>query len=54
MRGPASSIECNPSGEENTLIRKNRSRLSFLPLVAVIFYEVSGGPFGVEDTVKAG
>ncbi|KAF9621798.1 hypothetical protein IFM89_028236 [Coptis chinensis] len=24
------------------------------PLIALIFYEVSGGPFGVEDSVKAG
>ncbi|KAH7299821.1 hypothetical protein KP509_24G031200 [Ceratopteris richardii] len=33
----------------------NKARkLSILPLVALIFYEVSGGPFGIEDTVKAG
>ncbi|CAM6126533.1 unnamed protein product [Calypogeia fissa] len=30
------------------------SKLSMLPFVALIFYEVSGGPFGVEDSVKAG
>jgi amino acid transporter len=30
------------------------SKLSMLPLVALIFFEVSGGPFGVEDSVKAG
>ncbi|KAJ8747605.1 hypothetical protein K2173_014467 [Erythroxylum novogranatense] len=29
-------------------------RVSVLPLVFLIFYEVSGGPFGVEDSVKAG
>ncbi|EPS62042.1 hypothetical protein M569_12750 [Genlisea aurea] len=28
-------------------------RVSVLPLVFLIFYEVSGGPFGVEDSVKA-
>ncbi|CAI9755453.1 unnamed protein product [Fraxinus pennsylvanica] len=28
-------------------------KLSVLPLVFLIFYEVSGGPFGVEDSVKA-
>ncbi|CAK9216526.1 unnamed protein product [Sphagnum troendelagicum] len=34
--------------------RKNRTKLQILPLIALIFYEVSGGPFGVEDSVKAG
>lgn len=29
-------------------------KLSMLPLVALIFYEVSGGPFGIEDSVRAG
>ncbi|GLJ56142.1 hypothetical protein SUGI_1205170 [Cryptomeria japonica] len=29
-------------------------KLSIVPLVFLIFYEVSGGPFGVEDSVKAG
>uniref|UniRef100_A0A0D6R3A9 Amino acid permease/ SLC12A domain-containing protein n=1 Tax=Araucaria cunninghamii TaxID=56994 RepID=A0A0D6R3A9_ARACU len=29
-------------------------KLSMVPLVFLIFYEVSGGPFGVEDSVKAG
>lgn len=28
--------------------------LSLLPLVALIFYDVSGGPFGVEDAVSSG
>ncbi|KAL6544181.1 proline dehydrogenase [Orobanche gracilis] len=28
-------------------------KVSVLPLVFLIFYEVSGGPFGVEDSVKA-
>ncbi|KAJ7519547.1 hypothetical protein O6H91_20G043700 [Diphasiastrum complanatum] len=32
----------------------HRPKLSVIPLVALIFYEVSGGPFGVEDSVKAG
>lgn len=27
---------------------KQRKSLALLPLVAVIFYDVSGGPFGVE------
>ncbi|KAL1832261.1 hypothetical protein ACET3Z_001912 [Daucus carota] len=29
------------------------NKVSLLPLVFLIFYEVSGGPFGVEDSVKA-
>ncbi|KAI4318771.1 hypothetical protein MLD38_032440 [Melastoma candidum] len=29
-------------------------KLTLLPLIALIFYEVSGGPFGVEDSVRAG
>ncbi|KAJ7549214.1 hypothetical protein O6H91_07G045800 [Diphasiastrum complanatum] len=32
----------------------HRKKLSILPLVFVIFYEVSGGPFGVEDSVQSG
>ncbi|KAL4626162.1 hypothetical protein ACB092_05G076200 [Castanea dentata] len=31
----------------------NFKKISLLPLVFLIFYEVSGGPFGVEDTVGA-
>ncbi|KAG0484054.1 hypothetical protein HPP92_012138 [Vanilla planifolia] len=31
-----------------------RPKLSVLPLVALIFFDVSGGPFGVEDSVGAG
>ncbi|KAL5706528.1 hypothetical protein ACHQM5_024685 [Ranunculus cassubicifolius] len=29
-------------------------KLGVLPLIALIFYQVSGGPFGVEDSVRAG
>ncbi|KAJ4977460.1 hypothetical protein NE237_002566 [Protea cynaroides] len=31
----------------------NLKKLSVLPIVFLIFYEVSGGPFGIEDTVQA-
>lgn len=31
----------------------NNRKVSVLPLVFLIFYEVSGGPFGVEDSVHA-
>ncbi|KAG9440262.1 hypothetical protein H6P81_020427 [Aristolochia fimbriata] len=42
-------------GEEQTETNvKSNPKLSVLSLVALIFYEVSGGPFGVEDSVKAG
>ncbi|KAG0573587.1 hypothetical protein KC19_VG191100 [Ceratodon purpureus] len=34
--------------------KKHGPKLGLLPLVALIFYEVSGGPFGVEDSVQAG
>ncbi|KAM7478415.1 hypothetical protein LguiA_026628 [Lonicera macranthoides] len=37
-----------PSSSGNT-VRK----VSVLPLIFLIFYEVSGGPFGVEDSVQA-
>jgi len=30
-----------------------RRELGFLPLAAVVFFNVSGGPYGVEDTVSA-
>ncbi|KAL5100877.1 hypothetical protein RYX36_005204 [Vicia faba] len=29
-------------------------KLTLLPLIALIFYEVSGGPFGIEDSIRAG
>lgn len=33
---------------------KSNPKLTLLPLIALIFYEVSGGPFGVEDSVSTG
>ncbi|KAK6159232.1 hypothetical protein DH2020_006546 [Rehmannia glutinosa] len=39
---------------KNTANTKVNPKLTILPLIALIFYEVSGGPFGVEDSVKAG
>eukprot|EP00898_Chlorokybus_atmophyticus_P002314 jgi/Chlat1/3083/Chrsp21S03331 len=32
----------------------NHRQLTLLPLVALIYFEVSGGPFGVEDAVRHG
>ncbi|XP_071730478.1 probable polyamine transporter At1g31830 isoform X3 [Rutidosis leptorrhynchoides] len=31
----------------------NCKKISIFPLIFLIFYEVSGGPFGIEDSVKA-
>ncbi|RDX99017.1 putative polyamine transporter, partial [Mucuna pruriens] len=33
---------------------KANPKVTLLPLIALIFYEVSGGPFGLEDSVRAG
>nr|DAD41468.1 TPA_asm: hypothetical protein HUJ06_015790 [Nelumbo nucifera] len=42
-------------GEEQLVSNaKTNSKLTLLPLIALIFYEVSGGPFGIEDSVRAG
>ncbi|CAJ1977642.1 unnamed protein product [Sphenostylis stenocarpa] len=40
-------------GEGSTPKLENFHKVSIIPLIFLIFYEVSGGPFGVEDTVKA-
>ncbi|KAH0850944.1 hypothetical protein HID58_095105 [Brassica napus] len=40
--------------DENSAKTKPSPKLTLLPLVFLIFYEVSGGPFGVEDSVKSG
>ncbi|KAJ4903469.1 putative polyamine transporter [Raphanus sativus] len=42
------------ANDENIAETKPSSKLTLLPLVFLIFYEVSGGPFGVEDSVKSG
>ncbi|CAH2034790.1 unnamed protein product [Thlaspi arvense] len=46
----------NVSGDDETPSPKATDKIrkvSMLPLVFLIFYEVSGGPFGVEDSVNA-
>eukprot|EP00803_Ostreobium_quekettii_P007487 evm.model.scf_227.3 EVM.evm.TU.scf_227.3 scf_227:35250-42034(+) len=42
------------AGEAPPKVRAGRRRrtLTVLPLVALIFYEVSGGPFGIEESVN--
>ena len=49
LLGPADSDEEAPSMQPLARRKKaKRSKLGLLPLVALIFYEVSGGPFGTE------
>ncbi|XP_023769204.1 probable polyamine transporter At3g19553 [Lactuca sativa] len=40
--------------QKNTTYKKSNPKLTLLPRIALIFYKVSGGPFGVEDSVKSG
>ncbi|KAI4367125.1 hypothetical protein MLD38_022896 [Melastoma candidum] len=42
-----------PTQNQKTTHNPN-PKLTLLPLIALIFYEVSGGPFGVEDSVSCG
>ncbi|XP_051193858.1 probable polyamine transporter At1g31830 [Lolium perenne] len=39
--------------KHNVVRQTGTPKVSILPLVFLIFYEVSGGPFGIEDSVKA-
>src|SRR5215470_15062989 len=41
-----------PDTRRPVRVRAARRRLSFLPLLAVVFFNVSGGPYGVEDAVS--
>ncbi|CAL1372875.1 unnamed protein product [Linum trigynum] len=43
----------SPIGSPSSPKLNNYRKVSILPLVFLIFYEVSGGPFGVEDSVNA-
>ncbi|KAL8201120.1 hypothetical protein R6Q57_012459 [Mikania cordata] len=45
--------EHEPPSPKRASANNNVRSLSILPLIFLIFYEVSGGPFGVEDSVKA-
>ncbi|XP_039139329.1 probable polyamine transporter At3g19553 isoform X1 [Dioscorea cayenensis subsp. rotundata] len=45
--GPSPAHNRKPSSSPAT-------KLTTLPLIALIFYDVSGGPFGLEDSVRAG
>lgn len=53
--GEYNGVEYISVGEEHSprVDNNNLRKVSVLPLVFLIFYEVSGGPFGVEDSVQA-
>ncbi|OIW12740.1 hypothetical protein TanjilG_24673 [Lupinus angustifolius] len=46
-------VEYVALGEGSTPNLEKFKKVSIIPLIFLIFYEVSGGPFGVEDTVRA-
>jgi amino acid transporter len=52
MLQPPTSI---PHHENRSELHKNLTKkIGLAPLVVLIFYSVSGGPFGIEDIVRAG
>ncbi|KAK9144167.1 hypothetical protein Sjap_004070 [Stephania japonica] len=52
MREP-SGADYIQIGERAPSVIDNVRKVSLIPLVFLIFYEVSGGPFGVEESVQA-
>lgn len=44
------ALECQGIGPGANKARK----VSIIPLIFLVFYEVSGGPFGIEDSVQSG
>jgi hypothetical protein len=44
----------DPSQELPAAEHSNHRKLGVLPLAAIVFFNVSGGPFGVETSVRAG
>ncbi|KAF4377902.1 hypothetical protein F8388_018503 [Cannabis sativa] len=53
MREISDAEYVSVGGEAHPPMSNNIKKVSVLPLVFLIFYEVSGGPFGVEDSVGA-
>ncbi|KAF8378979.1 hypothetical protein HHK36_028405 [Tetracentron sinense] len=51
--GEYSGVEYVGIGEVTPPRLDNLKKVSIIPLIFLIFYEVSGGPFGVEDSVRA-
>ncbi|KIY95241.1 Arginine/agmatine antiporter [Monoraphidium neglectum] len=50
---PLPDVEQGDAAEPGVAAPHARRPLSLLPLIALIFFEVSGGPFGTEDAVAA-
>jgi amino acid transporter len=38
---------------ENSDAREDKARLGTLPLAMIVFYNVAGGPFGIEESVRS-
>ncbi|KAK8564330.1 hypothetical protein V6N13_005436 [Hibiscus sabdariffa] len=53
MVDPSSGAGYVELGEHSSLKLDKYQKVSVIPLVFLIFYEVSGGPFGIEDSVQA-
>ncbi|XP_048128161.1 probable polyamine transporter At1g31830 isoform X2 [Rhodamnia argentea] len=53
MPGDNGVLDYTSLGGESSPTLEKFQKVSIIPLVFLIFYEVSGGPFGVEDSVKA-
>ncbi|KAF3655988.1 Polyamine transporter PUT1 [Capsicum annuum] len=51
--GAEDDVECSSLHGGASTNAKNFTKVSLVPLTFLIFYGVSGGPFGVEDTVRA-
>ncbi|XP_020580075.1 probable polyamine transporter At3g19553 [Phalaenopsis equestris] len=50
----AETAEGTPHSSPPPATSPRRPKLTLLPLIALIFFDVSGGPFGVEDSVGSG
>jgi hypothetical protein len=44
----------SPGGSSNQSVGSKSKKLGLAALIVLIYYEVSGGPFGIEDIVRAG
>ena len=51
---PVQSITTTHNNDNDEDQSNTNNKLSYYPLLAIIFYTVSGGPYGIESTVRAG
>ncbi|KAG0490916.1 hypothetical protein HPP92_007779 [Vanilla planifolia] len=53
---PEAGLDSTPAGVNSNRdkLHREKSKLALLPLVFLIYFEVSGGPYGSEKTVQAG